>query len=328
MKHMKRLLSVLVVVFLLAAPLSALAQETPDPLCGGLSAEDCDFLLSAQGTLATATSFAIPAMELKVNLNDGETNTALSVKGSGEIMLPTSGSLLLHLVLTEITLEPADPSVPGAVEVIINDKMGFVNVNGEWYGEELTEADLADMQNTLDQVSGLTAVGDIGALGIDMTGVMTTTRGEDVDMMGMTMAHFTTSLDVGNLLVAVLSSPLLGQLLGASGEDLGLGELSPEDMAMMGMIFQPMLAGTTLSVEDWFGVEDKYLHKLVIDANINLDLSMLGGEGAVPITGALYLDIELDQINAAFEVAAPESYKSMEELDMDMEGLGGLGLGM
>jgi hypothetical protein len=328
MKHMKRLLSVLVVVFLLAAPLSALAQETPDPLCGGLSAEDCDLLLSAQGNLATATSFAIPAMELKFNLNDGESNTAFSVKGSGEIMLPTSGSMLLHLVITELMVEPADPTVPSALEVLIDGEMGYVNVDGEWYGEELAESDLADLQNTLDQVSGLTSVGDVGALGIDMTGVMTTTRGDDVDMMGMKMAHFTTTLDVGNLLVAVLSSPMLGQLLGASGEDLGLGELSPDDMAMMGMIFQPMLAGTTLSVEDWFGVEDKYLHKLVIDANLSLDLSMLGGEGAGPITGALYLDIELDQINATFEVAAPESYKPMEELDLDMEGLGGLGMGM
>jgi hypothetical protein len=87
-----------------------------------------------------------------------------------------------------------------------------------------------------------------------------------------------------------------------------------------------MLAGTSLSMESWFGVEDQYLHKLVLDVNLNLDLGMFGGEGAVPITGALYLDIELDQINQTFEVAVPESYKSMDELDM--QGLSGLGLGM
>jgi hypothetical protein len=330
MKHVTRLFSVLAVILLLATPLSALAQTSENPLCTGLSAEDCDFLTSAQGMIVQATSFAIPAMELSFNVNDGTSTTAFSMKASGEVMLPTSGQLLLHLVLTDITVEPADPTVPSALEVIVTDKMDFVKYNDEWYGEELSAQDQKDMQDAFGQVMGAVSMGGIGAVGIDLTGVVTTTRVDDVDMMGMTMADFKTSVDVGNLLVALLASPALGMVLGSSGADLGMGELTPQDMQMMGALFAPMLTGTTIDLEEWFGVEDMYLHKFVLDVKINVNLGMFGGDSSAPITGALYLSIELDQVNQTFEVTLPENYKSMNDLNLGAGGLdlGGLGLGM
>lgn len=329
MKHTRCLFSVLMVVFLMAMPLSALAQDTTNPMCSGLSDEDCALMMEAQANLATATSFAIPAMEVSLNLNASpEESISVLLKGSGEIMLPTADNgLLLHLVLTDLAMEPSDSKVPEAAEIIVKDNMQFVNVDGQWYGEEMSEDDLASLQDTVGQVSGV-AGSDLGALGVDMTGVVTVERGDDVEMMDMTMAHFKTSLDIGKLLIAVLSSPNLGALLGESGEDLGLGELSPEDMAMMGMFLTPMLAGTTLSVENWFGVDDQYLHKMVVDMQINIDMSMFGGEESVPITGAIYVDLELDQINETFEVEVPESYKPLEELDAELDALESLGAGL
>jgi hypothetical protein len=335
MKHVTRLLSMVVILLLLALPVSSVfAQADQNPLCNGLSATDCDFVMSAQQMVATATSFAIPSMDLSFNINDGSSNTAFGVKGSGEVMLPDSGQFLLHLVLTDITMEPADPTVPSELEVLVNDSMGFIKYNGEWYGEALTDQDKADLQDALDQITGAMAMGGgdmgMGDMGIDLTGVVTTTRGDDVEAMGMTMATFSTSIDISKLLVAVLASPMLGTLLGSSGGDLGLGEMTPQDMQMMGMFLQPMLAGTTFDVQEWIGVDDMYLHKLVVDLKINLDLSMFGGEGTAPITGAVYMDIELDQVNQTFDVPAPETYKSMDQLDIGAGSLdlGGLGSGL
>jgi hypothetical protein len=271
---------------------------------------------------------------LSFNINDGSSNTAFSVKGSGEVMLPESGHLLLHLVLTDITMEPADPTVPSELEVLANDTMAFLKYNGEWYGQELTDQDKADLQDALGQITSTMAMGGgdmgMGDMGIDLTGVVTTTRGDDVEMMGMNMASFSTSIDITQLLVAALSSPMLGTLLGSSGADLGLGEMTPQDMQMMAMIFQPMLTGTTFDVQEWIGVDDMYLHKLALDINLHIDLSMFGGEATAPVTGAVHVDVSLDQVNEMFDIAAPESYKSIDELNMDAGGLdlGSLGSGL
>ena len=228
----------------------------------------------------------------------------------------------------------ADPTVPSELEVLVNDTMGFVNYKGEWYGQELSDKDKADLQDALGQITGAMAMGGgdmgMGGMGIDLTGVITTTRNADVQEMGMNMASFSTSVDITQLLVALLSSPMLGTLLGSSGADMGLGELSPQDLQMMGMIFQPMLAGTTIDLQELIGVDDMYLHQLVLDVNLNIDLGMFGSEGAAPITGAVHIDVSLDQVNEMFDVTAPESYKSMDELNIDGGGLdlGSLGSGL
>ncbi len=335
MKYVTRLFSIVVVLLLLAVPLaSVFAQADQNPLCAGLSGDDCDFVTAAAQNVATATSFSIPAMEVRFNVNDGKTNTAYALKGSGEVMLPTSGSMLLHLVLTDIAVEPADSTVPTDLELLVNDSMTFVKHNDEWYGEELSEKDKADLQDTLGQLTGVMSMGgggvDLAGLGMDLTGVVTTTRGEDVEAMDMNMAAFSTDIDVSKLLVALLSSPMLGTLLGSSGTDMGMGELSPEDMQMMGQIFQPMLAGTTINLQEWIGADDMYLHEFQLNVNINLDLGLFGGENTAPITGEVYLDIHLDQVNETFEVTAPESFKPMDELDLGGGNLdlGGLGSGL
>jgi hypothetical protein len=314
MKTVVRLLSLLTLIALIAGlPLSALAQDGENALCGGLSPEDCELLLTAQGNMATVTSFAIPAMTISFSFNDGTQTTAFSMNGSGEIMLPESGSLLVHLLLTDIVMEPASEDVPSELEVILNDTMGYVLYNGEWYGEELSEEDQAQVA----EIAGMTDVSSLGSAdsGLDLSGVVTTARGEDVDGM----AAFKTDLDVAGLLTAVLSSPMLGEVLGEEqAAELGLGELSPEDMAMMGMMFAPLLADTTISFEEWVGLDDMYLHKLALNVALSIDLSMFGGEGSSPLTGGLVVEIGMDNFNETFEVTPPAEYRPMDELDVDL----------
>jgi hypothetical protein len=329
MKRFAQWLSVLVVVVLaLGAPLLAFGQGGGDLMCAGLSDEDCEFLLASQQNAASATSFAIPSLSVSFSLDDGTQTNAFSATGSGHVMLPTSGSLLLHLVFEDITVEPADEEVPARLELLVNDTMYFVNDDGEWYGEELSD----ENKETVLQVLGAAnpaALSSLGESGLDLTGILTTTRGEDAEVVGMTAASYKTDINVGKLLVAVLSSPMLGTLLGDQGAELGLSELSPEDMAMMGAIFEPMLTGTTISIEQWYGADDQFLHKIALDVVINLNLAMFSAEGGgEPITGGLTFEAELGEINETFEVAAPDSFKPIDEWSAgeQLEGMGSMGM--
>jgi hypothetical protein len=328
MKFSARLFSVLVVVLLMAVPFSVLAQGE-NPACTGLSAEDCEFLVTAGDNVGTATSFAIPAMSVNFTLNTGEAGaepTVFSVTGSGEVMLPQSGRMLLHLTFDNITMQPSEEELPEQFELLVLDNMVYANQDGEWFGEEIEEDDLAELEELLGQTNSL-ALSDLGSSGMDLTGVLTTTRGADMEAMGMNMAVYTMDVNITSLLTTLLSSPALGEMLGATGEDMGMSEMTPEDLQMMGMILGPMLQGTTINVEQWFGTEDQYLHHLGLNVNINLNLGMFGEADTPPITGALNVSLDLDQVNETFDITAPTEFRPMDEMENELEGLTeGLGL--
>jgi len=114
---------------------------------------------------------------------------------------------------------------------------------------------------------------------------------------------------------------MLGALLGESGEEMGLSEMTPQDLQMMGMILTPMLQGTTLSFQQWIGTEDQFLHRLALDMNINVNLGMFGEADTPPITGAFHFEADLDQVNETFDIAAPTEFKPMDEMESDLEDL-------
>ncbi len=328
MKFSARVFSVLIIVLLMAVPFSALAQGD-NPACTGLAAEDCEFLVTAGDNVSTATSFAIPAMSVNFTLNTGEAGaepTVFSVTGSGHVMLPQSGKLMLHLVFEDITMQPTEDKLPEHLELLVLDNMSYVNQDGEWYGEELKEEDLSQIEDVLSQTNSL-ALSDLSSTGMDLSGVLTTTRGEDAEALGMNMAVYSMDVNITGLLTAILSSPMVGELLGSTGEEMGMSEMTPEDLQMMGMILGPMLQGTTLSLQEWFGTDDQYLHRLALNMNINVNLGMFGEADTPPITGALNVSVDLDQVNESFDITAPTEFKPMDELDSELEGLTqGLGL--
>ncbi|GAB4429544.1 MAG: hypothetical protein Kow00106_24470 [Anaerolineae bacterium] len=327
MKHPLRKLSVLLIVVLalaLAAP--ALAQGG-DPACTGLSDADCQLLLSAGEAMTGISSFSAPAWSLDLNFSDGTQQFSLNASGSGAFQFSADASqLLVHLVIDQASLVTPNGSQAGAAEIIMTQDMGYVYFNGEWYGGELTEEDLGGLGDITDlgSLMGSTeGMGDLSAAGIDLTGALSTTRGADEEIGGQPSAVFTTNINVGQLLVAVLASPMVGEMLGAAGGDLGMGEMTPEDMQMMGMFLTPLLGQSTVSVGQWVGLNDNMLHKIALDVVIDLNLSAFDPEAA-PITGNITFASEIGAFNEPVSVSFPDSYRPIEELQAQLEALNAL----
>ncbi len=325
MKYAVRKLSVLVAVLLalaLAAP--ALAQGG-DPLCAGLSDADCRLLQGAQAAMAGVSSFSTPSWTIDLNISDGTQQFSFNARGSGAFQFsPDASQLLLHLVIDEASLVTPNGSQTGAAEVILTQDMGYVFFNGEWYGGEITEEDLGGLGD-VGNLSGLMGGGTAGlsAAGIDLTGVVTTTRGADEQVGGQPTAVFSTDINVAQLLVAVLSSPLLGQALGAAGDDLGMGEMTPEDIQMMGMFLSPLLGQSKLTLGQWIGLSDNVLYKIALDVVIDVNLSAFDPE-TPPLTGNISFVSEIGAINQPVSVSFPSSYRPIEELEAQLEGLNAL----
>ncbi|WP_119067829.1 hypothetical protein [Aggregatilinea lenta] len=327
-------MSVLVIVaVLMGTPVLSVFAQGDNPACAGLEAADCETLTGAAAAFETVKSFSIPSFSFSLTGTYGTDSIDVSASGSGEFMLPADATnptegLMVHVMLDSYSANvPGEEPQSGSVELIVVDGMVYANVDGEWYGEAMTEEDAQSLTDTF----GGTMTGSFGldSLGIDMTGVVSTTRGADTDVDGQTVQTFVTSVDVSAMLVSLLSSPAFGSLLGMGmGEDasaLGMDQMTPEDMQMMAAIFAPMLAGTTIEVSQGIGADDSYIHSLALDIVLNLDLTMFDPE-AGSISGEMHLATDISGHNETFTVEAPAEYSPMEELDMEGNPLAELGM--
>lgn len=331
-----------VAALLVAVPGAALAQNGTDPICAGLTEADCQLLNSTTAAMEGITSFSIPSFSVGFALNTVDGETTFNAAGSGHVMVPegmASGmsmdmdlaaveGLLLHLVLDSVAYSTPTDSNSGNGEILVIDDMLYVLYGGEWYGGQLEEEDLES-----DEVEDLAPadVDDLADLqeqfenlGIDLSGVISSVRGADTDAMGQPVANFTTTVDITALFIAVLQSPAVGEAMGMSGE--GEDAMTPEDMQMVGAMIAPMFQGTTISFSQGVGAEDNLLHSLAFDLVLNADLSLFAPEVGA-IVGNLNVSADLDEYNGTFEVQAPESFRPLEELEEQLEGVTE-GLGM
>jgi len=228
-------------------------------------------------------------------------------------------------VINQASIASPDLTQSLAAEIILTQNMGYVNYNGEWYGGEITEEDLAGMGlGDLDSMLGGETTGGLGdaasLAGIDLTGVITTTRGADEQVGGQPVAAFTTNINIAQLVTALLSSPMVGEALGMGGAELGMEEMTPEDIQMMGAFLTPLLSQTTLSVGQWVGTNDQMLRKIALDMVLNLDLTMFDPEASA-IAGNISFMAELDGFNQPLAVTFPQSYRPIEELEAQLEAL-------
>jgi len=309
---------VLIVMFVVGA-LPALAQDGANPLCNGLADADCQLMMAGQASWDGVTSFSVPSYTLDFSMNTGEDEVAVSATGSGEFVLPMGedlSTLMIHLFVDNGSMTENGDTQTASFEMIVLDGMAYINYDGEWYGDTMSEQDMADFAS-MGSIADMGSMGDMG--GMDMTGVVTTTRAADRDMMGQSVAVFSTTVDINQLLMVVLSSPAIGDIMGQAmgGDTTGMEAMSPEEMQMVGAMLAPMLGDTSLSFEQWIGADDMMLHGVALDANLHVDMSMFSPDSA-PITGGLHMEIELGNFNESFSVTAPENYKPADEVDMDL----------
>lgn len=296
-------------VLVLGLVLPVAAQD--NPVCAGLSAEDCQLLTSSTTAMGSVTSFAIPSWSADFTLDTGTPEESVSVvaSGSGEVMLPADPAtsmegLVLHFTLDNFTANSGGQEQTFTAELIVQGNMAYIFANGEWYGGELTAEDQQSLQESFGGMTG----GDMGLgdlsnteLG-DLTGLLNTVSSqEDVD--GQAATRFSTTVDL-NVLLPALTDPSLTE---------GLGETGQQAQMMM-MMFSSFLTGTTITFDQVIGQDDNFLHSL----SLNVDLPAAAEGAATTFTGGLHFNADFAQYNETFTVTPPESFRPMEELESQL----------
>lgn len=332
MKKFARVMPVLVLlaVLTLGPALTTFAQGGgANPLCAGLSDSDCKILTDAQASLKGVTSFSVPAYSISFNVTTATDKIAFDAKGSGAFAFASQTDFTVHLLIDEASATSKGQTQSGAAEIIVTGgepAKAFVKFNGEWYGQDLTAddieslglGDLSGLSGMMSGQAGASGMGDLGSMGIDLTGVVTTARGDDNEVGGTKVAVFTTNLDIAKLITALVSSPMLGQAMGM-GEGEG-ASMTPADLQMISAFVGPMLAGTTISFEQWISPDDAVIRAIKLDSVISLDLSMLSPETG-KIEGEFHFMSEVSDVNQPVEVTPPTTFKPMDELEAQMEAL-------
>ena len=327
MKHLLRFLTLtlLVTAMALTPVLSAQAQGDDEILCQGLSDADCQIVLGASDAMAGVTSFSVPAWSIDAMLDTGDERVDFSASGTAAFAFTTDidptdplAGQVLHLKIDQASVSGADMDDSGSAEIIITGNMLYVNWEGEWYGGELAEGDMdtGDVAELQGMLSGGVSPDDFG---LDLSKAITTTRGADGDVMGQTAASFSTDVNVIELLLAVLQSPDVGALLSeGAGDDMAI---QPEELALLGGLLVPLLKDSQIAVDQWIGLDDNYVHRLVIDAVLSLDATMFDSNAGV-INGRLYFESDLADFNLPVEPPVPANYMPLDELGMELEGVG------
>jgi hypothetical protein len=327
-KSFKRLLPALLIALLVLVPaLPVFAQGSSQGICDGLSDADCQTLATAQANLSGVTSFSSAAWSIDLKASSTSADVVFSGSGAGEFVLPSGSDgagLLIHLMINDLTESVGSTNITMKdAEVILTDKMAYVKYNGDWYGKELTAQDLNNLGlgslnglgSMLGSANGGSANGMSMMNAIDLTGVVTTTRGADTTAAnGDSVQVFTTTFDLGKLISAVLTSPAAAPLLGTSDS-----AMTPDQLQSMGSMFTPMLGTTSLNLEEWVGT-DANLHEIKLNMVLDIDPSLFS-PGSGKITGNFSFSTDLSGINQSYSVTPPDSYKPMSDLNITMSGM-------
>ena len=327
----------LLLALLLASFAGVGAQDAP--VCYGLSDADCALLNSASG--ATVTSFTQNfTFDLSITgiamMDPSASDVSIHAEGSGPFVLDMAkmtpenpmGAVNLAMDLSGSISAPEAPP-PGEFTFMIVDGVLYLkNPNGDaWVGVNLGDAMQAAGVNFDDIMSaassGVTAGASAG-MNMDMSSIdfITQTRGEDMTVDGMNVAHFTTSVDIGKL----LASPTFTQALSMAGDvgsSMGGGGNDSADM-QQAMMMIPMLASAitgNFDVVMGVGTEDSLPHHFAIVSHIELNLgAMMGASGSdaaavPPIALDLTLHVDMTGVNATESPVAPEGATMMSAED-------------
>jgi hypothetical protein len=312
----------------LGLPVLAQAQGGRNIFCSGLSAEDCEFLEAAQKATSESESFALPVITFRYELSDSTERVSITATGAGEMVRPNGGPLAFHWVIDDMQIEPGNDQVQPITELLLTNTGFYLQRAGQWFGRDWPEAERAQVELIFNMLTP-NAVALLSNLifNFNTDGILTMTRGEDVAWEGMTLANFHAEFYTSDLLVKLLSSPMVIEFLKGQGVDAGLDDLTPDDQAAIKMIFQLLLSDTTISLDQWFGTDDLMLHRLILDVQLNLNLGMFDPSYAEPLVGTLYLEVEMNRINETFAIEPPDQFGSLSELGISANDAVALGLG-
>ncbi|MCL4238603.1 MAG: hypothetical protein KJ047_10180 [Anaerolineae bacterium] len=232
-----------------------------------------------------------------------------------------------YLVLDEIVLPEATRSTDSSIEIIFKDMGLYLHApsptgTDAWFGEKLTltpadldelETSLAELLTKLQSEETAQAFAQISELSGPtqrfytlLSTHISSTRGPDAVFNGQTMFTFTTSFDLEgflndpnlpSVLISLLKNPALAAL------ELEMGELETLNETQIRFVLMTaglLLADSSITMEQWIGADDGYLHRFGMDLSLDLNLELLAQEietQSATIDGSVYLT--LDDINTA-----------------------------
>ncbi len=250
-----------------------------------------------------------------------------------------------YLVLDEVRLPQPGQSLAGPIEILFKDMGLYMHAPSPtgadaWFGEKLTltPTDLSELETSLQealtqlqseetqqmlaQLSELT--GPAQRLQALASKHISTARGADTVYDGQSMLSFTTTFDLEGfladpdlppLLLALLKNPALAAL-GAETEDLQ--SLNEQQVQFVLMTAGLLVADARLSMQQWIGAQDRYVHRLSLDLSLDLNLALLGEEAetqTASVRGSVFA--LLDDLNATTldAVRAPLVYYPLDDSD-------------
>lgn len=344
-----RVLAILLVFVFVLGMISTVSAQEMDP-CLGLSADDCALLQASDA--ADVQSFTLN-FDFNLELNNLAAAAAMmgSADEGAPNSIAITASASNSPIVTDPTA--SDPSAAMAMAMDVNygvsglgaesDQSGTLSFviadgvfyakdpeTGEWKGMTLEDAaselsgsgvpfdpssllqgDTSSLNTMTDPTAALAEAGlepaDIEAL-MGVPGFIGQQRVADAELEGQPMAAFESTVDFVPLFTSQELQSLLTKLSTASDDP------DTAQIGQMGMLLPMLVKEGNVKLTRWVGVNDQYLHRMVLEINAAVDLAAMmgaaGGEGAgaaaEPITLKLLLDVQLNNINSTTAPVAPE----------------------
>ena len=314
--------AMLVVVLSLGMALPAFAQGD-DLLCNGLDEADCALLMKAQAASEDLQVFSMPYWHINFNFETEDEAVAFDSFGSGAIALTEdmSDPVTVHLDIEDAMIDTSTETESGSAEFLLLDEMFYIRLDDVWYGGpmdmmDMETGDMGDMEDMEDMFGDMFEGMDIDDpfSMIEFADTVLTTRLADDELHGQDMAVFETEIGIPELVAALLTSPLTGAFLGEGGFEAD--GIEPEDVEMLSLMIAPMLGETSLTMQQWVGLDDNMLHKVNVDMVLDLNLRLLAPEIG-ELAGEMSLSVEMDDFGVMPELTAPEEYEPLPEAEFE-----------
>lgn len=320
MKFRAVVLMVLFVLLLGMIP-AALAQDAG--ACLNLSAEDCNILTTATANTTAATSyrqdftFSLSATGLAAfDPSAGDINVTAS--GGGPFVLTGTGEypFALQMSVDGSAASGADQQA-GTTEIVIVDNVAYFKTSEEsgWMGISLNDA--LSQASTLGGIpvdpSSVLGGGDGAAPAIDpnmlagldaltqIPGFIDFSRLADEVLMEQNSYPFQLTISLTSLFQSADFQTMVNGLVQGASQD--------PNMAFVAALIPALLPNidSTITITEWVGADDMFIHKLALNIDFNLDMAaVMGVENTPPIAVDMLLEVTLSEFNSTFDIVAPE----------------------
>lgn len=340
---MKRhLWAILVVCALLLGLVPTAFAQGVDLNCLGLSADDCKIVTDATANTANLRSFT-QSFTFELNVSGMETldptATPLSLKasGSGPFVLDPAVTPMENAVAMALDINGEASGQSGAFSLVIVDGVLYFKdpTSDKWMGIKLQDAmgqagaltgglvpgvggAPSDGSTTVDPAVAQAAMGAMSSLAtfdpFAIDGFANQSRQTDAELDGQKMYAFQHTFNLD----ALFKSPEFQKLLTDLGQVAAQADQSAAQVAMMLPMISQLATGE-ISFTRWIGADDGFAHRIVLSANLVIDLNaMMGASGSSgtqlpPINLQFSLSVDMTKIN---DTTAPTAPEGAEMIDM------------